>query len=238
MKLSTTNKKYFTTDTGTPLFFASAYDHSPICLGPDLWTGLLNDMKKGGNYIRIACMAQTGNYKYHTYQKVGDKFDLTKFNPNWFSQLKLFLASAKAAGVYVHLSLFNEIFIKKKTGMGFSRHYFGNGNHINQALVGNVDRNNDGDGTHSDEFYDISALTGRTPVTERANVALLQKKYVNRIIKIANAFDNVFFEVGNEVLAKDWVQYWVEYIKQRSTLPVTVPSESYNGSQSGVDGAY
>lgn len=230
MKVSTTNKKYLTTDLGIPLFFASSYDHSPICLGSDLWTGLLNDMSKGGNYIRIACMAQTGNYKYHTYKKVGDKFDLTKFNPVWFAQLKLFISEAKAAGIYVHLSLFNEIFIKKKAGMGFSRHYFGNGNHVNQSLIGNVDKNNDGDGTHSDEFYDISALTGRIPIQERMNVAMLQKKYVNKIIKIANAYDNVFFEVGNEVLAPDWVEYWVQYIKQRSALPVTVPSESYNGN--------
>lgn len=236
MKVSTINKKYFTKDDGTPLFFASSYDHSPLALGAGFWIPWLNDMSKGGNYARIACMAQTGSYKMHTYQQVGDKFNLTVFNPAWFKQLRAFIVAAKAAGIYVHLSLFNEIFIKKKTGCGFARHYFGNGNHINKDLIDDVDRNHDGDGTDSNEFYDVAALKGHAVDSQRSNVAKLQKKYVDKIIKIAGDYDNVFFEVGNEVLAKDWVQYWVEYIKSKSSIPVTVPSESYNEDQPGVDG--
>jgi hypothetical protein len=249
MKVCEANKKYFAKDDGTPLFFASSYDYSPIVFGKDLWTPLLNAMGNKGNYVRIGCMGQDGkspDYKFFTYKRVAgygktkngwnDKFDLTQFDPVFFKQLKQFLVLAKSLNIYVHLSLFNEIFIKNKPGCGFNRHYFGNGNHINTNLVGNVDRDNDGDGTGSNEFYDVDALKGTTSDTKRLAVAMLQKKYVDKVIALASKFDNVFFEIGNEVLAKDWSYWWVSYIGGKTTIPVTIPSESYATVTNKLDG--
>jgi len=246
MKVSTINKKYFTKDDGTPLFLVGSYDMALILLGVKLWRPLLNSMANKANYLRIVTMGQDGETPFNTYPRVPGsgktsngiegKFNLDTFNFKFFRQLKLFLTKAKECGVYVHLSLFNEIFVKNKVGCGFKRNYFGNGNNINVSEIGNVDRNNDGDGTDGDEFYDVAALKGQAVIPQRLAVARLQKKYVDKVINIAKMFDNVFFEVGNEVLAPDWVQYWVTYISARSSLPITIPSESFRGTSVNLDG--
>lgn len=216
---------YLATDDGTPIFLVGSYDYSPIHLGEAFWVPWLTDMKNKANYVRIGVSGIKGN-KVNPYIEIGGKFDLTKYNSAFFKQLKKFLKMANESGIYVHVSLFNEIFIKDKSGCGFPRNPFGNGNHVNQALVGDVDRNHNNSGMESNEFYDLTALNGATADKQRLAVAKLQKDFVTKVVTIGNAFPNVFFEVGNENSDMNWVQYWANFISGITTNPVTVNSPS------------
>lgn len=233
---------YLATDAGKPIFLVGSYDYSPIHLGIAFWTPWLNSMTGKANYVRVGLSGIDSATNLNPYQRVpghgktsggyGNKFDLTLFNQTFFNQFRKFLTLANTNGVIVHVSLFNEIFVKLKAGCGFARNPFGNGNHINQALVGDVDRNHDGDGTDYNEFYDLEALQGKTKDKQRLAVAKLQKDFVTKIVGIGKAFPNVFYEVGNEVSNMNWTQYWVSFLAGQTAAPVTVnsPSMSYKAA--------
>lgn len=100
--------------------------------------------------------------------------------------------------------------------------------------AGAVDRNNDNSATGTTEFYDYDALINNTINTQRLNVAKYQKIYIDRLILESGKYNNVFYEIGNEVSASyNWVSYWVDYVKQKlsvygynQNIPITVNGDA------------
>jgi hypothetical protein len=224
--------QFFADDGGKALMLVGSSDYSPLHLGAAFWKPGLEAMKGKANYVRIGMSGIDGKGYNNPYVRVsgsgltsggfGEKFDLTKFSPFFFKMFKDFMTMANSYGIVVHVSFFNEIFIKNKTGCGFRRNLFGNGNHINKDLIGDVDRKNGGSGMGSDGFYDLAALNGQTWDLKRKAVAAIQKKFVTKIVTIGNSFPNIIYEIGNEVSDMAWSQYWVNFVRELSTAPVTI----------------
>ena len=125
------------------------------------------------------------------------KFDLTKFNQDYFDRLRSRVKKAGEGGIYVSIMLFGgyQEAVANWTGNPFHRD--------NNASGIDGDANRDGSGDET-----------QTLKTIRKDVAEVQRAYVRKVIDSVNDLDNVLFEVANEAVesSKDWQYDMIEFI--------------------------
>jgi hypothetical protein len=107
------------------------------------------------------------------------KFDLSQWNPVYFSRLKDFVSLANDLDIIVEVTFFCSTYSDESWG----RHPFNPGNNIN-AIPINLERK-------KSNTLSNSVLTG------------FQQKLVEKIVTELNGFENVFYEIQNEPWADD-----------------------------------
>jgi len=107
------------------------------------------------------------------YAGGGNKFDLEKWDPEYFRRLRDFLGEAQRRGVVVEISLFSSQYTESE----WKASPFNDANNVNQTDV--------------TDFKKVN-----TP--DNGNVLALQERYVRKLVDEANAFPNVIFEIQNE----------------------------------------
>ncbi len=151
----------------------------------------------------------------------GNKFDLNKFNQDYFDRMRERVIEAGQRGMYVSIMLFDGWSVESKFNghnpwMGHPYKLENNVNTIN----GDVNGNGQGEDTH--------ILVG-TPVTA------LQEAYVRKVIDTVNDLDNVLYEISNESPgdnpatpemdgSKNWQYHMVDVIREyEATKPKQHP---------------
>ncbi|WP_018611506.1 hypothetical protein [Segetibacter koreensis] len=129
----------------------------------------------------------------------GNKFDLTKWDDSYFQRLKDFMSLADRNGVIVEVNLFSSYY---QNGWNYS--VFNTKNNINQT----------------DSIAPALANT-----LNNGNILNYQQRYVRKIVKELNRFNNFYFEIQNEPWASqtDTVLVRDEYADTadwRSTIQV------------------
>ena len=117
------------------------------------------------------------------------KFDLAKFNEEYFQRLRSRVVQAGRQGIYVSIMLFNRF-------IDWHTHPFNPANNINGI---NGDVNSDGDGREIHTFAS-------------PHVANIQVAYVKKVVNAVNDLDNVLFEIGNE-LRRDTLEWQLSMIE-------------------------
>ena len=107
------------------------------------------------------------------YAGGGNKFDLARWNPEYFARYQDFLAEAAKAGIVVEVSLFSSTY----ADVQWTVSPFNSSNNVNETKV-----------------TDWKKLT----TLENGNVLKFQEEYVRKLVREANEFDNVIFEIQNE----------------------------------------
>ncbi len=107
------------------------------------------------------------------YQGGGNKFDLNRWSPEYTARFRDFLGQAAKRGIVVELTL-------------FSSHY-----QEMQWRVSPLNPANNVNGTESIDWHKLHTL-------ENGNILAYQERYVRKLVREANAFDNVIFEIQNE----------------------------------------
>lgn len=107
------------------------------------------------------------------YAGGGNKFDLEKWNPEYFSRLHEFLAEADRRGIVVEITLFSSQYGEAQWAMSPFHH----DNNINQ--------------TDSIDWKKLNTL-------ENGNILAHQERYVRKLVQEANAYPNVILEIANE----------------------------------------
>jgi hypothetical protein len=107
------------------------------------------------------------------WQRSGDKFDLEQWNPGFFERYRDFLAEAGKRGIAVEVTL-------------FSSHY-----QEAQWKLSPFNPMNNVNGTDAIDWKKLHTL-------ENGNILAWQEKYARKLVREANGFDNVFFEIQNE----------------------------------------
>ena len=107
------------------------------------------------------------------YAGGGNKFDLEKWNPEYFSRLHDFLGEAARHGVVVEIGLFSSQYGEVQWNLSPFRRE----NNVNQ--------------TDAIDWKKVNTL-------ENGNILGYQEKYVRKLVREANAFPNVMFEISNE----------------------------------------
>lgn len=107
------------------------------------------------------------------YAGGGNKFDLDKWNPEYFERLHSFLAEAAKRGIVVEITLFSSQYGEIQWALSA----FNSANNINQ--------------TAAIDWKKINTL-------ENGNLLAIQERYTRKLVSEASAFPNVIFEIQNE----------------------------------------
>ncbi len=125
------------------------------------------------------------------------KFDLTKYDAEYFDRLRSRVAAAGEKGIYVSVMLFEGWGMQFAPGAWESHpfHRDNNGNDINGDL------NGDGKG------LEVHTLENR-------GITALQEAYVRKVVDTVNDLDNVLYEISNEnhPPSTDWQYHMIDFI--------------------------
>ncbi len=130
---------------------------------------LRNDLAPAaGRYIAPWARSETPGY-----QGGGNKFDLGQWNPEFFTRFHDFLAGAAKRGIVVEITLFSSQYDERQWDVSA----FNPANNVN--------------GTDAIDWKKLETL-------DNGNVLGFQERYTRKLVREANAFDNVIFEIQNE----------------------------------------
>jgi hypothetical protein len=107
------------------------------------------------------------------WARSGDKFDLDRWNPEYFTRYRDFLAEAGKRGIVVEVTLFSSQYQEA------------------QWKVSPFNPANNANGIDAIEWKEINTL-------RNGKLLSWQEKYVRKLVHEANDFDNVIFEIQNE----------------------------------------
>jgi hypothetical protein len=124
------------------------------------------------------------------------KFDLTKFNPEYFDRLRARVAAAKERGIYASVMLFEGWELQFSDA--WQNHPFNAANNTNGV---------EGGGPAFNTLQ--SSEMGR-------RVLDLQQAYVRKVIDTVNDLDNVLYEICNEagLDSTPWQYHMIRYVKE------------------------
>lgn len=130
------------------------------------------------------------------------KFDLTRFNPEYFDRLRARVKAAGDRGMYVAVMLFEGWEIQFTDA--WTNHPFHGPNNINGV---EADLNGDGSGL---EFNTLGGSEMGRRVLE------LQEAYVRKTIDTVNDLDNVLYEIANEAHGDStaWQYHMIRFVKE------------------------
>jgi len=154
------------------------------------------------------------------------KFDLNRFNEDYFQRMRLRVDLARRKGIYVSVMLFEGFSVDNRSGFGgnpWMGHPFNRENNIN-GVDGDPDSKGTGRLTHTLGIPQITAI---------------QERYVRKVVETVNDLDNVLFEIGNEHYADsaEWQYHMIRLIREiESTQPKQHPvgMTSGGGSEDAV----
>ena len=107
------------------------------------------------------------------YAGGGNRLDLSKWNPQYFSRLDDFLSEAARLGIVVEIGLFSSQYGEMQWNLSPFK------------------RENNVNGTDEIDWKKVNTL-------ENGNILGYQEKYVRKVVREANAYPNVMFEIANE----------------------------------------
>ena len=125
------------------------------------------------------------------------KFDLTKFDPEYFKRLRSRVAAAGKRGIYVSVMLFEGWAMQFSPG-AWKGHPFHPGNNVNGI---------DGDANKDARGLEVHELAGKA-VTAR------QEAYVRKVVDTVGDLDNVLYEISNEnhPASTKWQYHVIDFI--------------------------
>lgn len=130
------------------------------------------------------------------------KFDLKKFDPAFFERLHAQIRAAGQRGIYVSVMLFEVYGFMDRDGVYPKSLWAGNVVHGPNNVNGvDTDENDDG---HGLEFF----------FTADPDILDIQRAFVKKVIDTVNEFDNVFFEIANELEARGWQYEMIRFVKE------------------------
>jgi len=174
------------------------------------------------NFIRMWCWEVGENDLYYEpalWARTGPgaaadgkpRFDLERFNPEYFQRLRSRVLAARDRGIYVAVMLFQ--------GWSIYNHGYGNPWPIHPFNKVNNVNGIDGDADKDGEGKEVHSL--QAPAVTR-----LQEAYVRKVSDTLNDLDNVLYEITNEtgIWSKDWQYHMIRFIKKyEATKPKQHP---------------
>lgn len=227
--------RYYQDTNGKPLFLIGYYGWASVPDGYyiDHPSRYASAITQGApykiNYIRISLGVNrmtsstnppswNGTPTPVPFLYVNNKADLNQWDPVFWNGLKAQCQLARDNGVIVHISIFDGVEIRSQGGesYGYANSFW---NPSNQAATfyANPDSNGNGQIDDSGEFYQLSNFNNN------AGIGHYQKRLIDKVTSELAAYDNVFYETGNELLASDsaWNAAVISYVKTRTSSPVS-----------------
>lgn len=253
LRVSKENPRYFTDDTGKAIYLTGAHTWNNLQdLGPtdppaafdfDAYLDFLE--KHHHNFIRLwrwelVTWNTAANHEKdskihfaspHPWLRTGPgnaldgkpKFDLAKFNDDYFERLRSRVEAAGRRGIYVSIMLF-EGWGLQFVPDAWKDHPFNPANNVN--------------GIGKDVGPDKEAL--KIYELELPEITRLQETYVRKVIDTVNDLNNVLYEISNEnhPLSTRWQYHFIRFIHDyEKTKPKQHPvgmTFQYKGGQNAT----
>ena len=231
------SKHYFKNASGKPVFLIGYYGWATVAQNSFInSTTRYKDMinvggPSGINYIRISL----GINRYPPtnspipFKVINGKADLDQWDPIFWAGLRYHCDLARQKGMLVHVSIFDGVDIR--AGNEFYRWFGSFWNIDNQVrnFYGDLDRNNNGNADQNGDFYRT------TDFNKNTGVGKYQRLVIDKTIAETASFNNVFFEVGNELFGapSEWNRAVISYIQSKTSKPIT---QNQGALATNVDG--
>jgi hypothetical protein len=238
LKVHPDNPRYFTDNSGRAIYLTGSHTWQNLmdflAKGDTAFNypEYLDMMQKNGhNFMRMWTWEQTrmGAWTADTiyaspppFVRTGPgmaldgkpRFDLTKYNPEYFDRLRRRIEEAGRRGIYVSVMLFQGWSLDRidsKVGNPFPFQVYNIANNINNVGAPNTP----GD-------YDDKPSLHSLMISPR--LLAIQEAYVKHVIESVNDLDNVLYEIINEGGTISWQYHMIDFIKKtEATMPKQHP---------------
>jgi hypothetical protein len=215
LKVHPSNPRYFTDGSGRAIYLTGSHtwanlQNSGVAPEPVFdWEGYIAMMRAHNhNFMRLWQWEQSAwapwtpdkvLFRPEKYLRTGPgpaldgglKFDLSKFNPEYFERMRARVTECRDRGIYCAVQLFQAFSYNKPHHCGvqtWSGHPYNRQNNVNGI---------DGD-KNRDSVVDL----------DEPAIRELHAAYLKKIVDTVDDLDNVLYEVINEGGGKDW-DWWV-----------------------------
>jgi len=167
----------------------------------------------GGNYVRNTMSARDTGNVWPFYRQEDGKYDLGKFNAEYWNRFDHFLQETKARDIIVQIEIWATFDFYREP---WSRNPYNPKNNINY----NEDRTKLATDipthpvfTENNFFRSVPSQLHITPVL------WFQKLFVDKLISYSLKYDHVLYCMDNETsVSSDWAKFWANYIRKKATL--------------------
>lgn len=236
------SKRYFQNAKGDPLFLLGYYrwpamDTSRVQVGAGKYTTLLDKAAEYNlNYLRVSLGINrdpcAGNPVPYLYKD--GKYDLNQWDDSFWTGLKKMCQYSKGRGVYLHIAFFDGVDIRKGNKWFRWVNSFWNIDNQTEDFYGDLDTNGDSNTNVAGEFYNTDDFINKL------GVGKYQAKLIEKTISETSAFDNVFYEVGNEVWGApdEWNEAIIQFVKSLTPRAITqsYQTEAEGGNAPNTEG--
>ena len=190
---------------GNPVMLVGASDEDNLWQ----WTGKqLTDhldliMSVGGNYVRNTMSDRDEGNTFASKQLKNGRYDLEQWNETYWEKLRFFMEETHKRGIVVQLTLWDWFDLSGDDVYSrFAIHPLNPENNITWP---------EGTIKNAWDYYGGSLTNSNEKVLE------YQRRYVRKIMSVANDYDHVIFNIGNESsLGTEWDLYWARFIKDEA----------------------
>ena len=211
LRKHTQNWRYFTDDSGKTIILAGSHSWFrkevdkhwvPNNWDIDKFNKYLDFLEYWNhNYIRLWMWEHKGDVDVWMKDSTG-KYDLSKLNPKYFELVQSFVETASSRGIYCGVMLFQG-WSGCNTGSipDWPQHPMNKANNINGI---------DGDPAGKSNGVKVHSL-------DNPDILKFQKMYIDKMIETLNGYDNIIWEVGNEIAhsGRAWINHVVDYIREK-----------------------
>ncbi|MCD6510495.1 MAG: hypothetical protein J7L11_08940 [Thermoprotei archaeon] len=204
---------YYWEYDGKPMLLLGGSDEDNLFNHPDLMAHNLDALvKHGGNYIRCTLSCRDlGNV--WPFMKVNGKYDLSKFNPEFWSRLKRCLKEACKRDIIVQIEIWDpHDFWDRGQNRIWSISPWNPAMNLNYTSVD----------TRLKEHWDQHPSRKPqpfflSPIHKDEVLLEYQERFVTKVLDETVEFPNVLYCLDNETRApSEWTLYWAEFMRREA----------------------
>lgn len=225
--------RYFQDATGKPFFFIGYYSWASVAPGyynnsPQTYTEMiLKGAPHNVKYVRFSLGINALGGKGTRYWEVHPtptpfvyergKANLDKWNPEFWNGLKYYCAMSRTHGVVLHVCLFDGVDFRGGKEQHRWINSFWNVKNQTRNFYGDLDLDHDGNADVAGEFYRLADFKNNT------GVGKYQRKVIDKALAVIAPYDNVFLEIGNELMDSpaDWNDAVAAYVRTKTKKAIT-----------------
>ncbi|WP_051141306.1 DUF6298 domain-containing protein [Salisaeta longa] len=204
---------------GAPVMLLGGTRDDNLFQMPGLEAHLDSLVNAGGNYIRLTMSSRRirGYEVYPFYQRPDGRYDLTRWNPEYWTRLERLLRLTHARDIIVQVELWDQ-WDQSRTHWADSP--WNPDNNVNYDTTHTTLR---GDGHYTTVAHDNGVTHDFYQTIPGAHhdttVLRYQRRFVDRVLDATLRYNHVLYVVTNELLTQHpvaWSRYWMAHVRRRA----------------------
>jgi len=226
---------------GKPVLLLGGSDNDNIFQDIGINNQLDSLVEAGGNYLRCTMSSRDSGNLYPYFQDTeSGKYDLNRWNEDYWQSLATFLNATKERDIIVQIEIWATYDFYTRGDKPWYRSPFHSDNNINY----NEDESGLPSVFESRGGMLINPFFESVPsIKDLPLVLQYQKKFVDKLLAVTFEYNHVLYCIDNETNAHpDWGLYWAKYISNKATekeiqIEVTEMWDTFDPTNGAIPGA-